>query len=87
MVITGSNPVWRFCRRIPGLDHMSVPPAYVVNQSGWQRKETMSDILSSISTRQTEQTVRAKPEQVQNAAGGYVYQTDDDVQDRDSMQA
>jgi len=39
----------------------------------------MSDILSSISTRQTEQTQRAKPEQVQNKAGGYVYQADDDV--------
>ena len=33
----------------------------------------MSDILSSITTRQTEQTVQAKPEQVRNAAGGFVY--------------
>lgn len=39
----------------------------------------MSDILSSITTRQTEQTQRAKPEQVRNAAGGFVYQADDDV--------
>ena len=39
----------------------------------------MSDILSSITTRQTEQTVQAKPEQVRNAAGGFVYAADDDV--------
>ena len=42
-------------------------------------KEVMSDILSGISTRRTRQTERAKPEQVKNAAGGYVYQADDDV--------
>lgn len=39
----------------------------------------MSDILSTVATRQTEQTRQAKPEQVANAAGGYVYQVDDDA--------
>ena len=39
----------------------------------------MSDILSSISTRTTPQSERAKPEQILNAAGGYTYQADDDM--------
>ena len=41
----------------------------------------MSDILSGISTRATSQRERqpGKPEQVKNAAGGYVYQADDDI--------
>lgn len=39
----------------------------------------MPDALSGFTTRRTPQSEQARPEQVQNAAGGYVFRTGDDI--------